>query len=316
MRAVPINLVTATGISIPATPAPIGRRTVAWFLDQMPFIILNIVAHIGVGIFKVADSQTILAFMNVVVSGLGPLAYHIYFEFLRDGRTPGKRIMGIRVVDRSGGPVRIESSVLRNLIRSWEILGFFLLFLDPSAAAIFRNSPHNPILIFASLLFAPVLITLPFWNRHALRAGDLASHTMVIEIPRPLHLRRDLAASAGKSRVASVRAGNVSVQSMQFTEAQLDVYGIEELQLLENLLRNSRRNQMDGTLREVERMIKTKIGWIGADSPVANEFLIQFYSALRAHLESRMVLGRAKKSSRDRSKPARGSSPPPGGDSN
>ncbi|HEV2146449.1 MAG TPA: RDD family protein, partial [Longimicrobiaceae bacterium] len=43
--------------------------------------------------------------------------YFVYFEGLRDGQTPGKRWMGIRVVHDGGYPVSVQGAAVRNLLR-------------------------------------------------------------------------------------------------------------------------------------------------------------------------------------------------------
>jgi uncharacterized membrane protein SpoIIM required for sporulation/uncharacterized RDD family membrane protein YckC len=43
--------------------------------------------------------------------------YFVYFEGLRDGQTPGKRWMGIRVVHDGGYPLTIQGAAVRNLLR-------------------------------------------------------------------------------------------------------------------------------------------------------------------------------------------------------
>ena len=59
------------------------------------------------------------------------------------------------------------------------------------------------------------------------------------------------------------------------------------------------------TLREVTKRIQHKIGWHGPDDADPRRFLGAFYAALRAHLESRMLLGERRESKHDRK-------PPPG----
>jgi uncharacterized RDD family membrane protein YckC len=52
--------------------------------------------------------------------------YFILFEWLWQGRTPGKRLLGIRVVRDGGFPVDFTSAVIRNVIRIVEAaLGFY-----------------------------------------------------------------------------------------------------------------------------------------------------------------------------------------------
>ena len=78
--------------------------------------------------------------------------YFIVFEWRFAGRTPGKRLVGIRVVRDGGFPIDFTSSVVRNVVRIPEFaLGFYAI----SAAA---------------TLLSPL-------NR---RLGDMAAGTLVI----------------------------------------------------------------------------------------------------------------------------------------
>jgi uncharacterized RDD family membrane protein YckC len=54
--------------------------------------------------------------------------YFILFEWLWNGRTPGKRVIGIRVVRDGGFPLDFIGSVIRNIVRVLESsLGFYLI---------------------------------------------------------------------------------------------------------------------------------------------------------------------------------------------
>lgn len=54
--------------------------------------------------------------------------YFIVFEKLWNGQTPGKRLLGIRVVRDGGYPVELVGSIIRNLVRIIEqLLGFYVL---------------------------------------------------------------------------------------------------------------------------------------------------------------------------------------------
>ena len=93
--------------------------------------------------------------------------YFIVFETLWNGQTPGKRLLGIRVVRDGGYPVDFMASLIRNLIRVGEmIVGFYAV---SAAVAVF--SPMNK------------------------RLGDLAAGTIVIREARmesPENLLREV----------------------------------------------------------------------------------------------------------------------------
>src|SRR5256712_496336 len=53
-------------------------------------------------------------------------AYYILFEGLNRGRTPGKILLGIRVVMDTGRPITLAAAALRNLVRAAEYAGLLL----------------------------------------------------------------------------------------------------------------------------------------------------------------------------------------------
>jgi hypothetical protein len=82
-----------------------------------------------------------------------------------------------------------------------------------------------------------------------------------------------------------------------FTEAQLDQYGVKELQVLETVLRHAEPQAMDA----VASRIRTKINWRRTPAELDSEFLQAYYAALRRRLEQRMLFGVRKKDKHDRS---------------
>jgi uncharacterized RDD family membrane protein YckC len=95
--------------------------------------------------------------------------YPVVFE-MQDGATPGKRAMGIHVIQDNGTPVTPSASVIRNFLRTVD----FLPFLYP-----------------AGLL--TILV-----NRRFKRLGDLAAGTLVVY--RDIHKKRDLPPQAVASK--------------------------------------------------------------------------------------------------------------------
>ena len=125
-----VVLETPEGVAIELTLAGLGSRMAAflldWFLRGVVFValmLLGIVAGPDMGL----GGGWAVAFVTVA-SFLVLFGYDVLFEVAAGGRTPGKRWTGIRVVDRSGGPVGFVTSVIRNLLRLIDILpGFYLV---------------------------------------------------------------------------------------------------------------------------------------------------------------------------------------------
>jgi uncharacterized RDD family membrane protein YckC len=99
--------------------------------------------------------------------------YFAVFESIWSGQTPGKRMVGLRVIDVSGRPVTVYAAIIRNLIR------------------IVDQVPG----IYAVAIFS-VLIT-----RRQQRLGDLAAGTVVV------HERSEAFAPSAPELASAVRHG-------------------------------------------------------------------------------------------------------------
>jgi uncharacterized RDD family membrane protein YckC len=268
------RVVTPEGIPLEIELARAGDRMGAFLLD----FIIQLVATVGILILaawaSAWDSSWTLA-AGLLVSFLVRTFYFTWFEIRWQGRTPGKRAVGARVMDADGGPLRSDAIVVRNLMRELEVWTPLVFLLAPDT--MWPDAPGWAKVAFS--VWAFVFLLLPLFNRDRLRAGDIVAGTIVVLAPRAL-LLRDLGATSRES-------------SFEFADEQLAVYGIYELQVLEDLLRRS-----DGGRREAFRavcaQIRKKIAWQGGDVD-PERFLREFYAALRGRLESRMLLGKRKK---------------------
>jgi hypothetical protein len=86
-------------------------------------------------------------------------------------------------------------------------------------------------------------------------------------------------------------------QTFQFTDPQLQVYGVKELQVLEDVLRRPRNTETARLMEEVRDRIRRRIGWgeRNVGSRETESFLRDFYTAQRALLERRKNLGLEKR---------------------
>ncbi len=115
---------------------------------------------------KFAESLAIA--LIVVILFIVLFGYFIAFEALWNGQTPGKKLLGLRVVRDGGFPIDFGASLIRNLIRVGEqLVGYYLL-----AAVSALISPENK------------------------RLGDLAAGTIVVRDAR-LPSPREFSARAG-----------------------------------------------------------------------------------------------------------------------
>jgi hypothetical protein len=145
-----------------------------------------------------------------------------------------------------------------------------------------------------TLAWVSIFTLLPLFNRERLRAGDMVGGTWVVSVPKK-RLRQDLA----EGRAGTTAWQRLQSEKYQFSQAQLEAYGIFELQTLETVLRHDGEGGA-ATRRTVAERIQRKIGWQGIDAPNSKDFLDAYYQALRAHLEKRMLMGKRRENKHDK----------------
>ncbi len=277
------EVVTPEGVPLRFAVALAGDRLGAFLLDLVLIAVVVLALVVPLGLLASRghlETDVVLAAALLAVF-LVRTFYFTFFELSWQGQTPGKRRLRLRAVEARGGPLTAEAIVARNLTREVELFLPLIALFAPDA--LFGGAPGWARL--AALAWMLVFGFLPLLNRDRLRVGDLIAGTVVIRTPDAVVL----------ADLSSARAG----EAIAFTDAQLDVYGVYELQVLEDVLRGRGRAGHDEAVRTVAGKVREKIGWAGpavADEP----FLDAFYAALRGRLERRLLLGKRRESKHDR----------------
>jgi uncharacterized RDD family membrane protein YckC len=276
MRASPLReLVTPEGLALRVRLAARGDRFFAVLID-IAIIVLGLIAVVLIAIAIFPDTGGKWAMSLAIVLSFGIRGfYFIFFELRWQGTTPGKRLLGLRVIDRHGGRLRPGAIFARNLMREVELFMPITLLMSV-------NGGNGTGVNLLTLFWTGLLMALPFFNRDRLRCGDIVAGTWVVETPKT-ELLPDIAVSeSGKAPTAALR----------FTPAQLSIYGVYELQTLEKVLRHDAPDTAESRAA-IARTIQAKIGWTPPDEqPVAaSDFLRAFYAALRGHLEHSALFG-------------------------
>ena len=100
---------------------------------------------------------SVVGALLVLILFLGWSGYFILFELIWNGQSPGKKMLGLRVVRTGGQPINVIASLVRNLLKMVDL--FFLI---------------------------GILVML--LNRSSRRLGDLAAGTLVVRDPRALRV--------------------------------------------------------------------------------------------------------------------------------
>ena len=270
------ELVTPEGVDLRLKVGAYVERFVALLLDFLILLGGLIAFSILAAIVAWATKASWVTEALSVVWLLGVFVirnfYFLIFEIQPRAATPGKRVMGLRVVAADGGRLTADAVFARNAMREVEVVLPLTFFLA-------RGEGVDALLIVLGIVWTGSFLLFPLFNRDRRRLGDLVAGTMVVKVPKKV-LQPDL---ADTERAAS--------QGVSFTHVQLDAYGIKELHVLEEVIRTGDRK----AIAEVASRIRAKIGWEGAADIPDRTFLNAYYAGLRGRLESRMLFGRRRK---------------------
>lgn len=271
------TLVTPEGVDLRLEVASVGQRLGALILDMMILggIILAFVIVTGIAA-GFAGGNGVEFILVILFLGFFLLrnGYFLAFEMSAKAATPGKRVMGLRVAARDGGRLRFEAVFTRNVLRELELFLPIMMML----AVPVSGGNVDGWLYLLGVLWCAVFVLLPVFNADNLRAGDLVAGTWVLRAPKH-KLLRDMADDGAHAQAA-----------FAFTPAQVDAYGVKELQVLEQVLRSGDR----ATVRAVADRISAKIQYDRAGATDL-EFLRAYYHAVRGRLETRLLMGKRRK---------------------
>ena len=263
------SFVTPEGVDLKIELGSAGSRAAAFMLDGIFIIGILIAVRLLLGSLLAArqiEAVDVLWRIGVFILRNG---WFIFFEMGGRGATPGKRLMGLRVIARDGARLTGGAVIARNAMREIEIV-LPLSYFGASLGAMFLG--EDVLLPLLALGWSMIFLFFPLFNRDRLRVGDLLAGTWVVRTVRG-SLGHDLVAGKESAR-------------RTFTDAALGLYGVYELQTLEDVLRGGRNE----AIATVAWTIRNKAGI--ADDGDDFGFLSDYYAALCARLERGLMLGR------------------------
>lgn len=283
------TVITPEGVALPLVLATRGARAAALLIDLAligaamivtTLTLIWIAGGIGLKLQEVeADGPKARALQALVIVWIIAMflfrnAWFLFFELGPRGATPGKRVTGIRIAARGTERLTTEAVIARNIIRDIELF-MPIVFIGGAVAA----GSDTDLAGWAGAVWCAIFMLFPFFNRDALRCGDVIAGTWVVEAQR-----RKLGQALSVS--APIAASD---QAFTFTPQELAVYGEYELQTLERVLRDGRGTALDDVADAISRKI-------GRPYPTGAEqlFLESYYLQLRAQLEQGLRLGKRK----------------------
>ncbi|WP_309132471.1 RDD family protein [Brevibacterium sp.] len=119
------TVVTGEAVELSVQPAALAARALSCLIDYVVYSIVNIGLLIAAFwlLVEILMLNALLLTSVMLVLGLAVfVGLPLVLEVLTHGRSPGKLILGLRVVRDDGGAVRLRHSFIRALLWPFEIL--------------------------------------------------------------------------------------------------------------------------------------------------------------------------------------------------
>jgi uncharacterized RDD family membrane protein YckC len=149
------NLQTTQNVTLQYQIASVGDRILAAMLDFSFMAAYSILLIIII----TASSATIAGWLSALFFPI--LFYHLFFEIFFNGQSPGKMIMGIKVVKTDGAQLSVGACIIRWLFRILDV----------------------------TLFFGGLAVLIIIINGNGQRLGDIAASTTVLKLPKSKELQ-------------------------------------------------------------------------------------------------------------------------------
>jgi len=198
-------LETPEGLRLRHDLAGAGSRAGAALLDGALLVVTFLAALLLVAVFAQLDGETLSSVLGALLLGgvlVATVALQALVPSLLDGRTPGKLLFGLRVVDRRGWPASPRQHLLRALF--WPLEAFLTVPLPVGLVAMAVLPDHQ-------------------------RLGDLVAGTVV------LHEERGSRGARTEEPFARERWDALPSRRLDLTPAQKERFGGADLAFLREL---------------------------------------------------------------------------------
>lgn len=231
-----LNVLTPFNIELEFDIAPLGKRALAYFIDIMVGVVYVLLLRLTI-LETAIDFEGLFDVSQFFLITLPLFFYHFISEMLMNGQSVGKKITGIRVVNKNGNAASISQYLLR-----W-ILSLPNIIFVPVVGYLIWLSPW---LGFVTIGFLGLPDTICYAiTKSGQRIGDLAANTVVVNTKHSMDIEQTI------FREVSLDTGYTPKypQVMRLTD--------KDINSLRNLLKQKRTRDLDTYTHRVAERIET-----------------------------------------------------------
>ncbi|WP_062104936.1 RDD family protein [Bacillus niameyensis] len=232
-----VGIKTPEYISLQFQLAGLGSRAVAYIIDNLIMTFINMfLIIIAVLLFVASPELEAMLEANsyiiaILLIGLFLINWGYFFvlEFYWGGKTIGKKIMGIRVIQENGHSITLLSSLIRNLLRiidqlpAYNLLGIIMI----------------------------------YFNSKKKRVGDLLAGTIVVYDERPKGNKK---LSPIEKEIQARGLSKDNLQLEQWTLKAIDTKDWNLVRTYSNRYLQMAQNEKDELTKQVADIIFPKLG--------------------------------------------------------
>jgi uncharacterized membrane protein SpoIIM required for sporulation/uncharacterized RDD family membrane protein YckC len=178
-----IDVETPEQVVFSYTIAGVGSRAAAAILDVLvltiTFLILAIVVNVAGGAFFSRRTSNVsgawIVALIIIMWFVALWGYFVLFEALWDGQTPGKRHLGLRVVQDGGYAVTFAASAVRNLVRAIDMQPGLTYAVGMVSAMVSKSGKRLGDLMAGTIVVREAVTHVPVAAQGIVATGDPAA---------------------------------------------------------------------------------------------------------------------------------------------
>lgn len=261
-----LTVSTPFNIDLEFSLAPFLRRALSWICD---LIIIDLYTYtVAYFIYNLGDHQYKLEMALVVFLVLLPImTYHLLFEIFNNGRSIGKMLTGLKVLNKEGASPSVSQYLLRwiLLLPNYFLLAFISFSVISPAALIY-------VAIMMLVFSLPDIICMAV-TANSQRLGDLAAGTVVVDTKYKMDIYETIYMDIGEAAYQPVFP-----QVLKLSDR--DINGIR------NLLGNKRTKHTEDFMGRVATRIEQVLDIkMNGEPALFLHTLIKDYNYLTQHSE-------------------------------
>ncbi|RYZ53389.1 MAG: RDD family protein [Sphingobacteriales bacterium] len=243
------TVTTPFNIDLEFSLAQFHKRMFAWMIDlfvifiycyvMIFFVYKNV---LGEDYFQEGSKYQLATALGILTILLPVLVYHLLFELLMSGRSPGKMLMGIKVMNKEGASASLSQLLLRWILC---LPNYFLILV------IFATTPTAlvGVMIVLGIAALPDIICVAV-TANSQRLGDLAAGTVLVDTRYKMDLQETIYMDVGSTAYTVVYQ-----EVLKLTDR--DINGIRNL--LNGKITKETENYMFRVAYRIEEVLSVKM---------------------------------------------------------